>query len=83
MCVTLSMLEILIFNYIRFIDIKIIAQYVLVNPDTSNHLIKRGTTITDVFAIYKETYKQLLTTKEDLEHSQLNFDILNQVRKSK
>lgn len=49
--------------------------------DTSNpdYIIKKGTTITDVYAIYKETFKQLQDTTEELKQSKINFKLLEQV----
>lgn len=54
--------------------------YVLVNPDNSNYLIHKGTTITDVYAIYKETCLSLQDTTLELEHCKRNFNILEEVR---
>jgi len=52
----------------------------IVDPDTSgNYFIKQGTTITDVYAVYKETYSNLQTVTLELEESKRNFDILQQV----
>lgn len=52
---------------------------VLVNTNDSNYLIHRGTTITDVYAIYKETCLNLQVTTQELEESKRNFKILEQV----
>lgn len=49
-------------------------------PDTLNQVIKKDTTITDVYAIYKETCLDLLARTEELEHSQRDFKILEQVK---
>lgn len=53
---------------------------VLVNTNDSNYLIHRGTTITDVYAIYKETCLNLQATTRELEESKRNFKILEQVK---
>lgn len=54
--------------------------YVLVNPDNPNYLINKGTTITDVYAIYKETCLNLQDTTLELEHCKRNFNILEEVK---
>lgn len=43
-------------------------------------MIKKDTTITDVYAIYKETCLDLQARTEELEHSQRDFKILEQVK---
>ncbi|XP_050441789.1 nucleoprotein TPR-like [Adelges cooleyi] len=56
----------------------IVKQLLPVNQDNTNYVINKETTITDVYAIYKDTYNQLQDTIEKLERSELNFKILNQ-----
>ncbi|XP_050525478.1 nucleoprotein TPR-like [Daktulosphaira vitifoliae] len=56
----------------------IVKQLLPVHSDNTNFIIKKGTTITDVYAIYKETYKQLQDTIEKLELSDFNFKLLKQ-----
>lgn len=56
------------------------AIFILVNTGTSNYLIHQGTTITDVYAIYKETCLNLQDTNRELENSKRNFNILKQVK---
>jgi len=41
--------------------------------------MQKGTTITDVYAIYKETCLKLQIANEELENSKRNFQFLNQV----
>jgi hypothetical protein len=54
--------------------------FILVDKENSNYLIHRGTTITDVYAIYKETCLNLQDTTRELENSKRNFNILKQVK---
>ncbi|XP_022171411.1 nucleoprotein TPR-like isoform X3 [Myzus persicae] len=57
---------------------EIVKQILPVNPDNSNYLIHKGTTITDVYAIYKETCLSLQDTTLELEHCKRNFNILEE-----
>ncbi|XP_027851398.2 nucleoprotein TPR-like isoform X1 [Aphis gossypii] len=57
---------------------EIVKQLFPVNPDNPNYLIKKGTTITDVYAIYKETCLNLQDTTLELEHCKRNFNILEE-----
>lgn len=54
--------------------------FILVDTENSNYLIHQGTTITDVYAIYKETCLNLQDTTRELENSKRNFNILKQVK---
>jgi len=54
-------------------------KYVLVKPETSNYLIHKDTTITDVYTVYKETCLNLIDTTKELEKSKSDFNILHQV----
>lgn len=56
-----------------------IINYVLANAASSNYLIHRGTTITDVYAIYKETCLDLQAKTQELEESKRNFMLLEEV----
>lgn len=57
---------------------EIVKQLFPVNPDNPNYLIHKGTTITDVYAIYKETCLSLQDTTLELEHCKRNFNILEE-----
>uniref|UniRef100_A0A2S2PQR5 NUA/TPR/MLP1-2-like domain-containing protein n=2 Tax=Schizaphis graminum TaxID=13262 RepID=A0A2S2PQR5_SCHGA len=57
---------------------EIVKQLLPVNPDTPNYLIQKGTTITDVYAIYKETCLNLQDTTLELEDCKRNFNILEE-----
>ncbi|XP_025205590.1 nucleoprotein TPR [Melanaphis sacchari] len=57
---------------------EIVKQLLPVDPDNPNYLIQKGTTITDVYAIYKETCLNLQDTTLELEHCKRNFNILEE-----
>lgn len=59
--------------------IMLFIKYVLVKPETSNYLIHKDTTITDVYTVYKETCLNLIDTTKELEKSKSDFNILHQV----
>eukprot|EP00102_Acyrthosiphon_pisum_P012409 XP_008181542.1 PREDICTED: nucleoprotein TPR [Acyrthosiphon pisum] len=57
---------------------EIVKQLLPVNSENPNYLIHKGTTITDVYAIYKETCLSLQDTTLELEHCKRNFNILEE-----
>ncbi|VVC26804.1 Major intrinsic protein, conserved site [Cinara cedri] len=57
---------------------EVVKQLLPIHGDTSNYLIHKGTTFTDIYAIYKETCLNLQSVTEELEKSKDDFRILEQ-----